>query len=138
MNTLKNEYQKGATTVVWEPGKCIHSEKCWRGLIEVFNPKKKPWINVDGSSEERIIEQVNQCPSGALSIQTNSNIVNNDAVTTINAVMNGPLLVSPPVKVTYPDGSERLEERPLAFCRCGHSSNKPYCDGSHKKMNFEG
>jgi len=109
-----------------------------RGLIEVFNPKKKPWINVDGSSEERIIEQVNQCPSGALSIQTNSNIVNNDAVTTINAVMNGPLLVSPPVKVTYPDGSERLEERPLAFCRCGHSSNKPYCDGSHKKMNFEG
>ena len=138
MKTLKKEYQKGATTVVWEPGKCVHSEKCWRGLIEVFNPKKKPWINVDGASEDRIIDQVGHCPSGALSIRSNTNLESNEVATSINMVANGPLLISPPVQITFPDGSEREEERPIALCRCGHSSKKPYCDGSHKKMNFEG
>lgn len=46
---------------------CIHSTKCWKGLIQVFDPRKRPWINLDGAEKEQIIEQVNTCPSGALS-----------------------------------------------------------------------
>ncbi|HAA76446.1 TPA: hypothetical protein DCE37_15130 [Candidatus Latescibacteria bacterium] len=26
--------------------------------------------------------------------------------------------------------------RPLAFCRCGASENKPYCDGAHRNFGF--
>ena len=67
--TLK--YTNGEVTVVWKPKSCIHSTNCWKGLIEVFNPKQKPWINMTGAETERIIEQVKKCPSGALSFYMN-------------------------------------------------------------------
>jgi uncharacterized Fe-S cluster protein YjdI len=38
-----------------------------RGLPSVFDIAKKPWINVDGAPTEKIVEQIKQCPSGALS-----------------------------------------------------------------------
>lgn len=61
-------YTKDDLTVKWQSDLCTHSGFCARGLIEVFNPRKVPWINLDGSTKEKIIEQVSKCPSGALSI----------------------------------------------------------------------
>jgi uncharacterized Fe-S cluster protein YjdI len=52
----------------------MHSAVCWKGLIEVFNPKVKPWIKMDGATTEIIIEQVKKCPSGALSYYMNNKI----------------------------------------------------------------
>ena len=66
---MKKEYKKGNTTIVWEPEKCIHSGVCARGLPAVFKPKDKPWVQVDGASEEAIRGQVLACPSKALSIK---------------------------------------------------------------------
>ena len=60
-------YTNADITVVWKPNVCMHSTLCWKGLIDVFNPKEKPWIKMDGADTERIIEQVKKCPSGALS-----------------------------------------------------------------------
>jgi uncharacterized Fe-S cluster protein YjdI len=60
-------YSNGEITVVWKPEICQHSTLCWKGLIEVFNPKERPWVKIDGATTERIIEQVKKCPSGALS-----------------------------------------------------------------------
>jgi uncharacterized Fe-S cluster protein YjdI len=65
-------YTKGEITVVWKPKICMHSTICWKGLIEVFNPKARPWINMDGANTERIMEQVRKCPSGALTFFHNS------------------------------------------------------------------
>ena len=65
------KYTNNEVTVVWKPKVCIHSTICWKGLIEVFNPKEKPWIKMDGSTTEKIIDQVRQCPSGALSFYMN-------------------------------------------------------------------
>jgi uncharacterized Fe-S cluster protein YjdI len=78
LETLK--YTNGEVTVVWKPRVCTHSTNCWKGLIEVFNPKEKPWIKIDGATTERIIEQVRKCPSGALSYYMN-NEVNNEITT---------------------------------------------------------
>ena len=51
---------------------------------------------------------------------------------------NGPLLVYGNITVKHPDGEEIQKNKVTAFCRCGQSSNKPYCDGTHTKINFEG
>ena len=69
LDTLK--YTNGEITVVWKPKTCIHSTLCWKGLISVFDPRVKPWVNMQGASTEAIIEQVNKCPSGALSYYFN-------------------------------------------------------------------
>jgi len=66
-----HKHTNGEITVVWKPDICQHSTLCWKGLIKVFDPRKKPWINMDGATTERIIEQVNKCPSGALSYFVN-------------------------------------------------------------------
>ena len=62
-------YTRDGITVLLKPKVCIHSGVCVRGLSEVFNPKKRPWINMDGAEIEAIIEQVKKCPSGAISIE---------------------------------------------------------------------
>ncbi len=63
------EYENGEITVVWNPKLCTHSARCVRGLPEVFDLKARPWVNLLGSTSAAIIAQVEQCPSGALSIK---------------------------------------------------------------------
>ncbi len=139
--TKIREYIKNDLTVGWQAEQCIHSEKCWKGLSEVFNPKGRPWINLDGASKEAIIEQVNKCPSGALSIiseeehkKENMEIKDEQILETM---ANGPLMVYGNVTVKH-NGEEIKKSKATAFCRCGHSANKPYCDGAHKAAGFQG
>jgi len=71
MIMTQKTYSNGEITVIWKPGICHHSTNCWRGLLNVFDPRKKPWINMAGDNSERIIEQVKKCPSGALTYLEN-------------------------------------------------------------------
>ena len=66
---IVKEYTNGEVTVVWQPHMCTHSKKCWKGLLPVFDPRRKPWVDMDAASSDRIIAQVNECPSGALSMK---------------------------------------------------------------------
>ncbi len=68
------KYSNNDITVVWKPEVCQHSTLYWKGLIGVFNPKEKPWIKMNGTTTEQIIEQVKKCPSGALSYVMNEEI----------------------------------------------------------------
>jgi CDGSH-type Zn-finger protein len=55
----------------------------------------------------------------------------------IVACPNGPLLVRGNVRIVTPDGEPvPRERRTVALCRCGVSTLKPYCDGTHKAINF--
>jgi CDGSH-type Zn-finger protein len=57
--------------------------------------------------------------------------------TQITVLDNGPYLVKGPVALLDPEGNEFLTERAtIALCRCGASANKPFCDGTHKKVGF--
>ena len=58
------EYKNDKLVVRYVPAICIHAGACVRGL-----PSQKPWIDVNGASPAAIIEQVKQCPSGALSYE---------------------------------------------------------------------
>lgn len=70
-NNFKKEYTNGEVSVVWQSGKCIHSGNCVINNPNVFQPKEKPWIKIDGSSTDKIIETVQKCPSGALTFYKN-------------------------------------------------------------------
>ena len=65
-------YSNGEVTVIWKPDACMHSRKCFTGLPEVFDPKRRPWIDLTKAETQKIIEQVKKCPSGALSIADSS------------------------------------------------------------------
>ncbi len=57
---------------------------------------------------------------------------------TIKARHNGPYLVTGPVTLTDADGAEYdLEGKGnVALCRCGGSTTKPCCDGTHSAIGF--
>ncbi|MBO6605944.1 (4Fe-4S)-binding protein [Psychroserpens sp.] len=134
------EYTNGEVTVVWKPDSCIHSAICVKGLGEVFRPNEKPWIKIDAASTDALVNQVKACPSGALSYYMNDE-GDKEATsleTKVEVLENGPLLVYGTLKVTHKDGAEETKNRTTAFCRCGASQNKPYCDGAHVDLGFKG
>lgn len=137
------EYSNGEVTVVWKPASCIHSGICVKGLGEVFQPKERPWIKINAASTKQLIDQVRKCPSGALSHYMNEK--GNDqseseslSTTKVQVIENGPLLVNGELEIELHDGTKETKKKSVAFCRCGLSSNKPYCDGTHSKENFQG
>jgi uncharacterized Fe-S cluster protein YjdI len=62
------KYPKDEITVVWKPDLCIHCTDCVQGLPGVFDYRRRPWIDTSQAETQQIIDQVNKCPSGALSI----------------------------------------------------------------------
>lgn len=141
MKSITKKYSNGEITIVWKPALCIHSEKCFHGLPTVFDPATRPWINAEGATSVEIQKQVTKCPSGALSYFWNDGrkeTQNRTTHTLVETTVNGPLLVYGNLKIKDALGNETTRERVTAFCRCGHSGNKPFCDGTHKKANFKG
>ncbi len=57
---------------------------------------------------------------------------------TITPSEDGPYLISGSVRLTAPDGREIEHPDQMALCRRGHSSNKPFCDGTHETIDFDG
>ena len=142
------KYTNNEVTVVWKPNTCIHSTLCWKGLIEVFNPKEKTWIKMDAAATERIIEQVRKCPSGALSYYLNTETTAEETpdkvvaeaanIMKVEVTAKGPYLIKTECLIVHSDGREEMKTGKIALCRCGASGNKPYCDGTHRKAGFEG
>ena len=135
-------YSNGEITIVWKPALCIHTKHCWQELPEVFDPNKRPWMNPHGASTEQIIQQINQCPSSALSYFKNDEQEKSEEKaqsqtmeTSVEAMFGGPLLVAGNLKVEYNDTIEYKTDV-TAFCRCGKTNKPPYCDGSHLDANF--
>ncbi|GHT64762.1 hypothetical protein FACS189451_12490 [Bacteroidia bacterium] len=135
------EYSNGEVTVVWKPYTCMHAKYCWKELPEVFNPNARPWINMAGSSTERIVQQVKRCPSGALSYFYNDpqreTADKETAEVDIQALPGGPLMVTGNVSFTDENHNVANKSGKMSFCRCRQSKNFPYCDGSHAKVHTE-
>lgn len=61
------EYTNGEIVVVWQPHLCIHAGVCVKMLPEVYRPSERPWVKLENSTTDKIIAQVEKCPSGVLS-----------------------------------------------------------------------
>lgn len=119
--------------------RCIHAEKCVRGLPAVFDPSRRPWIQPDKSPVERVSAVVMQCPTGALAFdrKDGGEVEPLPETNTLLVIEDGPLYVRGNVHLTTSDDIEVKRETRLALCRCGASVNKPYCDNSHLESGFQ-
>ncbi len=144
MTEITKKYSNDEITIVWKPSVCIHSTLCWKGqtgLPQVFNPMIKPWIKPEGGTTTEIIERINNCPSGAISFYYNNEsnkTTETKAESIIEVIPNGPLLVYGNITIKHSNTETEQKNKVTAFCRCGASSNKPYCDGTHTKNGFVG
>ena len=133
------EYSNGELTVIWKPNKCIHAGECVKRLPNVYNPNERPWIKAENASTEELKKQIQACPSGALSYKMEWNETKEESIleTKVEVLKDGPLLVYGTLHITKPNGEKDKKNKTTAFCRCGASANKPYCDGAHLKANFK-
>lgn len=138
---MEKKYSNDEIEVLWKQDLCIHSANCFRNLPQVFRPSVKPWIDVSKASTEKIIETVNKCPSGALTYKFKNiveNVTNSPQALKCDVMGNGPILIPGPLTLVI-NGVEQVIDKPrIAICRCGHSKNKPFCDGDHKSNGFVG
>ena len=137
---ITKEYFNGELTVVWKPAKCIHAKECIKALPEVYKPSEKPWITPENATTTALKSQIKKCPSGALTYymkgEKKTEVTNKKVQVTVSK--NGPLLVAGHLLLKDTSGAEKEHEGTTAFCRCGASGNKPFCDGSHKANGFVG
>jgi CDGSH-type Zn-finger protein len=56
---------------------------------------------------------------------------------TIEIIENGPYIVTGRVELKDDDGNVYATKERIALCRCGASTTKPFCDGTHSRIGFQ-
>jgi CDGSH-type Zn-finger protein len=114
---------------------CEHAGFCgdrfnnaWRMMSETDDPDVR----------ERLIGMVRHCPSGALEYadEEGADPIEPDLPQSVAVVRDGPLWVRGGVRVVGADGAAYETRNRVTLCRCGASTNKPFCDGTHKEIGF--
>jgi uncharacterized Fe-S cluster protein YjdI len=123
----RRAYRTESITVTFEARRCLHAAECVHGLPQVFDTTKRPWIQPDRTTAERLAEVVRRCPTGALQYElVEGGTESPDRPTTISRTATGQLAVRGQLSVDTPQGA-RTETRAM-LCGCGQSRLQPYCD----------
>jgi uncharacterized Fe-S cluster protein YjdI len=157
-------YRNDEITVYWKPSACVHASYCYRELIEVFDPGRRPWVDMNGSTTEKIIEVVNLCPTEALSWKYNDDEKNvsvgsdqlnhvrfrrpelmnadksviQEQPVSVKIMTDGPIVLKGNFTFAYNGNKKDVHESLISICRCGASDHQPFCDGRHRKIGFNG
>ena len=124
--------------VQWDSRLCIHIGECGYAQGDLFVGGRDPWCQPDKVSPDETMDVVSRCPSGALSYKVKDGSATESPATenTVQIAYNGPLYVQGELEIEgAADDMPGLKYR-AALCRCGLSSNKPYCDNSHAGGKF--
>lgn len=66
---IRYPHPNGEITVIWKPALCTHAGVCVRALPQVYRPKQRPWCKPEYALSKELIEQIEGCPSGALTYE---------------------------------------------------------------------
>ena len=118
-------------------GLCAHVGVCTSSLPEVWNSKRRPWIDPRGAGVDAIIETIRGCPSGALSYSM-AGVEHRDLPRepAILVTANGPYYVTGGIELAGATFGQGASREHYALCRCGQSKRKPFCDGAHWDIGF--
>ncbi len=131
-----HSYRGDGIDVTWDKTRCLHVAECVLGLRSVFDTTKQPWVQPDNESVNQVASVIHRCPTGALQYERKDGgpVETPDSQNVVRVASEGPVYVRGDVELVV--GGEIVKETRLALCRCGHSSNKPYCDGAHSGAGF--
>ena len=118
----------------FEAKRCIHSRFCVTWAPQVFLANVQgPWIHPDAMPVERLVEVAHACPSGAIRYRRRDGQPDESAppVNLATVREGGPYAFRAQLEIDGAPAGFRA-----TLCRCGASQNKPYCDGSHHKIDF--
>ena len=124
--------------VTWSRLRCTHVAACVMNLPKVFEPGRRPWVDLSQASSDAIARTVQKCPTGALHFERTDGgeAESVPAVNTAVVKQNGPLVLRGDIEVRDESGALLLRDTRVALCRCGHSANRPFCDNSHQAAAF--
>ena len=134
MSGEKESVRGEQVTIHFESGKCVHSRHCVLDRPDVFVPNVAgEWIHPDRATPDEVAALAANCPSGAITYERFDGVANEAApiVNTVRVRENGPLAFHAALTIAGQDETFRA-----TLCRCGASSRKPYCDGSHAAAGF--
>jgi CDGSH-type Zn-finger protein len=118
---------------------CAHSENCINGAPQVFHKMHRPWITPDAADPDTTAAVIERCPSGALSC-TRGGVERRDLDRPPRVLVRpgGPYEVVGGValRIHEDEWADEVSREHYTLCRCGGSSNKPFCDGTHWKNGF--
>ena len=73
--------------------------------------------------------------AGTLPLTAPAGVAANGGTLTVTPLPNGPIRCDGPLTLCSTDGRTTADDRTF-LCRCGQSQDKPYCDGTHKRIGF--
>jgi hypothetical protein len=97
----------------------------------------------DSDVRARVIALIDRCPSGSYtySLEEDGPDIEADlpvaiAITEEERSLAGAIWVTGGIPVSRSDGEPFETRNRVTLCRCGHSENKPLCDGTHRTIDF--
>ena len=163
--TNNRVYRNNEITVYWKPGACVHASYCYRELLPVFDPSRRPWVDMEAAPTERIIEVVNLCPTEALTWKWNEEeknesvgpehtnhikyrrpelnekkdeMIQKEEPVIVKIMIDGPIVIKRNFTLKYEGKTKEKNNSLTSLCRCGLSKDLPFCDGHHRKTGFKG
>jgi len=139
VSDTREDYVTAAITVHDNRGICAHASRCTDGLKKVFRLGEEPFVLATAASAEEIAAVIDACPSGALSYSIDGvEYRDGGGDPVVGYVPNGPYVVRGGAAALkdVPQGDGASTKR-FALCRCGHSTNKPFCSGAHWRCQFD-
>ncbi len=136
---MEKRYTGGDMDVTYDGERCIHVAECLRRLHTVFDTNRRPWVLPDAGAADDVAATILTCPSGALHYERKDGgkpklIPEHNS---IRPMRNGPLYLRGDFTIVNGTGELVIQDTRASLCRCGASSNKPFCDNSHRKNGFE-
>ena len=114
---------------------CVHAGFCGNQVTNVWKMAAKTG---DTQIRAQAMAMIERCPSGALTYDVEGETIEPDLPVEVAVIPDGPLWVTGGIEVTGADGTPLERRNRVTLCRCGQSSAKPLCDGSHKEAGFTG
>ena len=129
----QHSYENDKIRVSFDGNICAHAGFCFTQLHDVFDGDRDPPIDLTGGTTEEVIRVVEGCPSSALVYERLDGADNEvpDETATATLYPNAPLVLKGKLQL----GDKQYAR--LTLCRCGKSSNKPFCDGAHKAAEWD-